>query len=126
MRSLIIVLLASFFSCSNEKDLTLLASYKDNHLYLHEVLSDIEEEIKDTVDYVDKYIDSWIRKNVLLDHACGRICATPICPYPPGIPMIFPGENLNREKVEWLMEQKSNWPNKIPDQIRVVAKWDRG
>ena len=69
MRLLIIVFFTSFFSCSNEKDLTLLASYKDNHLYLDEVLSNIEEEIKDTADYIDKYIDSWVRKNVLLDHA---------------------------------------------------------
>ena len=69
MRLLIIVFFTSFFSCSNEKDLTLLASYKDNHLYLDEVLSNIEEEIKDTADYIDKYIDFWVRKNVLLDHA---------------------------------------------------------
>ncbi|HEY9888336.1 MAG TPA: hypothetical protein V6D02_08040, partial [Candidatus Obscuribacterales bacterium] len=29
--------------------------------------------------------------------AIGRICATPICPYPPGIPVLLPGELITAE-----------------------------
>jgi arginine/lysine/ornithine decarboxylase len=34
--------------------------------------------------------------------AVGEVCAEPIIPYPPGIPMILPGERVKREHVESL------------------------
>lgn len=36
------------------------------------------------------------------DKACGRICAELITPYPPGIPMICPGERIKKEHLEYL------------------------
>jgi arginine/lysine/ornithine decarboxylase len=37
--------------------------------------------------------------------AAGRISAEMICPYPPGIPIIAPGERLRAEVVAYLQEQ---------------------
>jgi arginine decarboxylase len=36
--------------------------------------------------------------------AAGRVCAEMICPYPPGIPIVAPGERLATEVVEYLVE----------------------
>lgn len=37
---------------------------------------------------------------ISLDEAGGRICATALIPYPPGIPLICPGEEITEEDVE--------------------------
>ena len=50
-----------------------------------------------------------------------EISAEMICPYPPGIPMVIPGELLDKKKVNWLLQQKLLWPNQIPAKIRVVS-----
>ena len=34
--------------------------------------------------------------------AIGRIAAEQITPYPPGIPVIVPGERINREVIDYL------------------------
>ncbi|HEY9888175.1 MAG TPA: aminotransferase class I/II-fold pyridoxal phosphate-dependent enzyme [Candidatus Obscuribacterales bacterium] len=39
---------------------------------------------------------------VELAAAIGRICATPICPYPPGIPVLLPGELITAEAIATL------------------------
>ncbi|MDB9509781.1 lysine decarboxylase, partial [Kamptonema animale CS-326] len=41
---------------------------------------------------------------VLVDRACDRISAELICPYPPGIPILIPGEIITQEAVEYLQE----------------------
>ncbi len=30
-----------------------------------------------------------------------------VCPYPPGIPLLVPGEMLDEARVDWLIEQKA-------------------
>ena len=35
--------------------------------------------------------------------AVGRIAAEQITPYPPGIPVVVPGERLNREVIDYLL-----------------------
>ncbi len=62
-------------------------------------------------------------KKVLIEESIGEISAELISPYPPGIPLIFPGEFINEKKAEWLIEQRFNWPNKIPDGISVISKF---
>lgn len=42
------------------------------------------------------------KKRVLLSEAVGQICASSIIPYPPGIPLICPGEKLDAETVEYV------------------------
>ena len=41
---------------------------------------------------------------VLVDRVCDRISAELICPYPPGIPILMPGEIITQEAVEYLQE----------------------
>lgn len=53
--------------------------------------------------------------------ASGRIAARPICPYPPGIPLLLPGERLDPERLQWLQRQRQLWGNQIADTVRVLA-----
>jgi len=42
---------------------------------------------------------------VPLEEAIGKICAQSIVPYPPGIPLLFPGEIISKDDIEnikWL------------------------
>jgi arginine decarboxylase len=45
---------------------------------------------------------------VPIDAAVGRICAELICPYPPGIPLLVPGESVTREAIDYLQNILSN------------------
>ncbi len=45
---------------------------------------------------------------VSLDNACGRICTQSIAPYPPGIPVINPGEMISRDVIDILRYCKEN------------------
>ncbi len=58
---------------------------------------------------------------VPIAEAIGRVSADLICPYPPGIPILFPGECLNKDKIEWLIQQKKMWGNEIPSDLRVLV-----
>ena len=42
------------------------------------------------------------KKRVPLSEAAGQICASSIIPYPPGIPLVCPGEKLDAETVEYI------------------------
>ena len=58
---------------------------------------------------------------VPLAQAVGRIAAEPLCPYPPGIPLLIPGERIDAPRAAWLAGQRSLWPGQIADTVRVVA-----
>ncbi len=60
-------------------------------------------------------------ENVNLQDAIGRISIEMVCPYPPGIPLLIPGEILDQARVDWLIEQKGFWPEQIPDSVRVIS-----
>ena len=51
----------------------------------------------------------------------GRIAAEPLCPYPPGIPLLIPGERIDAARLDWLLEQQRLWPGQIADTVMVVA-----
>lgn len=53
--------------------------------------------------------------------AVGRIAAEPLCPYPPGIPLLVPGERIDRDRAAWLVAQQALWPGQIADTVKVVA-----
>ncbi|MEB3353816.1 MAG: lysine decarboxylase [Cyanobacteriota bacterium] len=59
--------------------------------------------------------------SVPLAAAAGAFAAEPLCPYPPGIPLLVPGERIDRERAAWLVEQAREWPGQIADTVRVVA-----
>ena len=42
-------------------------------------------------------------ENVSVDDAVGRIAAEQITPYPPGVPVILPGERINQAVIEYLL-----------------------
>ena len=60
-------------------------------------------------------------EKVYLNDSVGRISAEMVCPYPPGIPLLIPGEILDQARVNWLMEQRCFWPEQIPDFVRVIT-----
>jgi lysine decarboxylase len=42
------------------------------------------------------------RRRIPLEQAVGEVSAEQFCPYPPGVPIIAPGERITREAVETL------------------------
>ena len=60
-------------------------------------------------------------EKVSLKDSVGRISVEMVCPYPPGIPLLIPGEILDEARVDWLVEQRSIWPEQIPDFVRVIS-----
>jgi lysine decarboxylase len=58
---------------------------------------------------------------VPLAQAIGRIAAEPLCPYPPGIPLLIPGERIDAPRAAWLEGQRALWPRQIADTVRVVV-----
>jgi lysine decarboxylase len=67
--------------------------------------------------------EAWRRpaEPVPLTEAAGRIAAAPLCPYPPGIPLLIPGERLDPARLAWLQQQARLWPGQIADTVSVVA-----
>lgn len=58
---------------------------------------------------------------VPLARAVGRIAAEPLCPYPPGIPLLIPGERIDAARAAWLAGQQRRWAGQIADTVKVVA-----
>ena len=44
---------------------------------------------------------------VPVDEAEGRVCASSIIPYPPGIPMACPGDVIDREVIEYVKARRA-------------------
>ncbi|MFQ9893348.1 MAG: hypothetical protein ACLRWH_09335, partial [Emergencia sp.] len=42
-------------------------------------------------------------ERIPIEEAAGRVCASAIIPYPPGIPIVCPGEVIDREILEYVM-----------------------
>jgi len=59
---------------------------------------------------------------VPLARAAGRLAAEPLCPYPPGIPLLIPGERIDAARAAWLAGQSALWPGQIADTVKVVAE----
>ena len=57
---------------------------------------------------------------VTLDNSIGKISADIICPYPPGIPLAIPGERIDKERVDWLMQQGLMGENLLDFTINVL------
>jgi arginine decarboxylase len=58
--------------------------------------------LQSTISPRDAYFAS--TENIPLQEACDRICGELICPYPPGIPLLMPGEIITQEAVEYLQQ----------------------
>ena len=57
-----------------------------------------------------------------LKDAEGCIAAELLCPHPPGIPLLIPGERLDRQRQRWLERQQLFWGDQIPDALTVVTE----
>ena len=68
-------------------------------------------------------LQSWrgLQLEVRLEDAAGAIAAQLICPYPPGIPLVIPGERLDLQRLRWLQEQRQLWPDQIAGMVKIVA-----
>ena len=43
---------------------------------------------------------------VHIEEAAGRVCAAAVIPYPPGIPLVCPGEVFTREITDYVKKQR--------------------
>ncbi len=69
------------------------------------------------------------REEVAVAQAVGRIAAEAVVLYPPGVPVIFPGEEITREALEYLTAWEragGTWPGQERGTIQVVAAEDTG
>ena len=66
---------------------------------------------------------AWRAPSVItsLDDALGGISADLLCPYPPGIPLLIPGERVDRQRLAWLQRQRGFWGEQLPNHVRLVA-----
>jgi lysine decarboxylase len=60
------------------------------------------------------------RRRLPLREAVGCWAAEPLCPYPPGIPLLVPGERIDAARAGWLEEQGRHWPEQIAATVAVV------
>lgn len=58
---------------------------------------------------------AWFSKNktISVKDAAGKICARPVTPYPPGIPVVFPGEEITPKHVEFLTKRCYNTVSEV-------------
>lgn len=69
MRYFSVIICFCFFTCSSNHDDEILATYGDDHLLLLDIYNDIPLNNTDTNIFIKKYIDNWLRKQVVLDQA---------------------------------------------------------
>ena len=70
MRNLLITIIAlSLSSCFNKEDKEVIASYNEKDLFLSEITSKIPKHLEDSAYFVEKYIDDWIRKELMISYA---------------------------------------------------------
>ena len=60
-------------------------------------------------------------RTVAWTDAVGAIAAQLVCPYPPGIPLLVPGERLDQARVTWIEQQRQFWPDQISSRVKIVA-----
>ena len=47
------------------------------------------------------------KERVKLENAAGRVCGSSVIPYPPGIPIVCPGEIFDEEVVEYIRARRA-------------------
>ena len=57
---------------------------------------------------------------VAIRESIGKISADVVCPYPPGIPLLISGERIDKDKVDWLLEQSLYSNDLVNSYIRVL------
>lgn len=47
------------------------------------------------------------KRNMKIEESVGKVCGELICPYPPGIPLMIPGELITKEALDYLLYVRS-------------------
>lgn len=65
---------------------------------------------------------AWKSKTISIPlvESLGRISGDIICPYPPGIPLIVPGERIDKERIDWIEAQSLYNEDLLNSYIRVL------
>ena len=58
--------------------------------------------------------------SIPLSESLGKISGDIICPYPPGIPLIVPGERIDKERIDWIGTQSLYNGDLLNSYIRVL------
>ena len=58
--------------------------------------------------------------SIPLAESFGKISGDIICPYPPGIPLIVPGERIDKERIDWIETQSLYNKDLLNSFIRVL------
>ena len=58
--------------------------------------------------------------NMPLSESLGKISGDIICPYPPGIPLIVPGEKIDKNRINWIEKQSLYNKDLVDSYIRVL------
>ena len=58
--------------------------------------------------------------SIPLAKSSGKISGDIICPYPPGIPLIVPGERIDKARIEWIETQSIYNKDLLNSYIRVL------
>ena len=58
--------------------------------------------------------------SIPLKESLGKISGDIICPYPPGIPLIVPGEKIDERRINWIETQSLHNEDLLNSYIRVL------
>ena len=59
-------------------------------------------------------------KVVTFEQSEGEVASELVCPYPPGIPLLIPGERVDHARALWLAEQSRLWSDVLQNGIKVM------
>lgn len=111
---------------ADAKNVVFIITCADNNASLHRLRRGIsklsrkiaateKESSADTVSFPEIIRTQSVRSawfsdyaKVSLEMAEGKICARPLTPYPPGVPLIWPGEKITKAHVEFLKQKCYN------------------
>jgi arginine/lysine/ornithine decarboxylase len=69
-----------------------------------------------------KLTKAWNAPNkvVTFEQSEGEVASELACPYPPGIPLLIPGERVDHARAVWLARQSLLWSDVLPNEIKVM------
>ena len=65
---------------------------------------------------------AWRSKSISIpfSQSLNKISGDIICPYPPGIPLLVPGERIDRDRFNWINNQSMHNKDLVNFNIRVI------
>jgi arginine/lysine/ornithine decarboxylase len=60
-------------------------------------------------------------KVLTFEQSEGEVASELVCPYPPGIPLLIPGERVDHARALWLAKQSLLWSDVLPNEIKVMT-----